>query len=257
MLLDLRRSRYLSLGASGARALSQRVIGWPSMEALNQLDATQPVDTTDRDQASTAALGAALRRLLELDLLTDVDEEAMSGPAEEASAPISLPQACRCLESEADFCEPRIRATDALRSLHAAVQAHWWLRKLSLERIAARVDARRGGAKAERATNSRTGLAGHRSGGGAGSEISSDAASLHIAALKFERLRPFALTARDQCLRDSLALMSFLASMGLRARWIIGVRTRPFGAHSWVQIGDLVLNDHHEHVRAYQPILVV
>jgi hypothetical protein len=35
------------------------------------------------------------------------------------------------------------------------------------------------------------------------------------------------------------------------------VTTRPFGAHSWVQDGTMVLNDQHEHVRGFRPILVV
>lgn len=73
----------------------------------------------------------------------------------------------------------------------------------------------------------------------------------------FEALRPLLFTARDKCLYDSLALVTFLAGEGLAARWVIGVKTRPFAAHSWVQVGTTVLNDLHEHVRSYKPILVV
>lgn len=71
------------------------------------------------------------------------------------------------------------------------------------------------------------------------------------------RLRPFAFSAHDRCLHDSLALTHFLTAENVFAHWVIGVRTQPFGAHSWVQSGDTVLNDQHEHVRRYQPILVV
>lgn len=71
------------------------------------------------------------------------------------------------------------------------------------------------------------------------------------------RLRPFVFTAHDKCLFDSLTLTRFLASQGMTASWVIGVRTRPFGAHSWVQSGPLVLNDLHEHVSGFTPILIV
>jgi len=70
-------------------------------------------------------------------------------------------------------------------------------------------------------------------------------------------LRPFLYSAHDQCLHDSLTLVGFLARRGLFPSWVIGVRTQPFAAHSWVQAGSIVLNDQHEHVRTYTPILVV
>lgn len=73
----------------------------------------------------------------------------------------------------------------------------------------------------------------------------------------YEALRPFVFTVRDKCLLDSLSLVTFLAKDGLLARWVIGIKTSPFGAHSWVQSGQTVLNDQHEYVRQFHPILVV
>lgn len=73
----------------------------------------------------------------------------------------------------------------------------------------------------------------------------------------FHALRPLLFTARDRCLNDSLALVAFLAREGIASRWVIGVRVQPFGAHAWVQVDGLVLNDLHENVRHYEPILVV
>lgn len=69
--------------------------------------------------------------------------------------------------------------------------------------------------------------------------------------------RPFVLSAHDKCLHESLTLIRFLATEGLFPQWVIGVKTRPFGAHAWVQTGITVLNDQPEHVRHFQPILVV
>jgi len=81
--------------------------------------------------------------------------------------------------------------------------------------------------------------------------------AMKACASAFERLRPLVFTAQEKCLYDSLALMAFLASEGLFPRWIIGVKTGPFGAHAWVQSGHTVLSDQHEYVRRFQPILVV
>jgi len=64
-------------------------------------------------------------------------------------------------------------------------------------------------------------------------------------------------TSRDHCLFDSLALLNFLALDGLSAHWVIGVKVQPFGAHSWLQQGSTVLNDQHDRVRRFTPILVV
>lgn len=251
VLLDLRRSRYLSIGARGTGAMSQRVVGWPSLDAAQALGG---------DQVSPAAIDAAMRRLMELELLTSALADGAAAPALEGHPPTSLPPARRGLESDDDVSLPEVRAVDALRFLRSSVQAHWWLRRYSLESIAKRVDFRRAAIGARRALGTRiSGADLERSPATDASPRRADveASTLRAAALTFERLRPFAFTARDRCLRDSLALMGFLSPLGLNAHWVIGVRTRPFGAHSWVQYGDLVLNDHHEHVRAYQPILIV
>lgn len=84
-----------------------------------------------------------------------------------------------------------------------------------------------------------------------------DPEHLRAAVAAYLRLRPLLFTAHDRCLHDSLTLVRFLATKRLFPRWVIGVRTRPFAAHSWVQSGPTVLNDVHEHARDYTPILVV
>jgi hypothetical protein len=73
----------------------------------------------------------------------------------------------------------------------------------------------------------------------------------------FIYLRPLAYAARNRCLLDSLALAEFLASHGIRATCIIGVRANPFEAHCWVQIGTHVVNETPEMARRYAPILSV
>jgi len=81
--------------------------------------------------------------------------------------------------------------------------------------------------------------------------------SLEDAVNAFHRLRPLVFTSKDRCLHDSLILKLSLASEGIPSTWVVGVRTGPFAAHSWVQSGHFVLNDQREHVCGFQPILVV
>lgn len=73
----------------------------------------------------------------------------------------------------------------------------------------------------------------------------------------FRRLRPFTFTAKDQCLFHALALVKFLSCYQVFPTWVIGVRARPWAAHSWVQEGSLLLDSNPEHVCEYTPILTV
>lgn len=135
---------------------------------------------------------------------------------------------------------PNARAAgwcQSMRLLHSAMVTALWLRNRSLGDIAASLTARR--------TRRAGGLP------------ASGATSIEDAVAMYVRLRSFVFTAHDRCLHDSLALAHFLAGEGLSPTWVVGVRTQPFGAHAWVQHGAVVLNDLHEHVRRFHPILVV
>jgi hypothetical protein len=57
-----------------------------------------------------------------------------------------------------------------------------------------------------------------------------------------------------KCVVRSFLLLRFLQRSGCNAAWIFGVRTWPFGAHCWLQLGDLALDDAPERLQAYQPI---
>ena len=58
------------------------------------------------------------------------------------------------------------------------------------------------------------------------------------------------------CLHRSYMLRRLLARRGFAVDWVFGVRTWPFMAHCWLQIGDTVLADDLDRVRGYTPILV-
>ena len=73
----------------------------------------------------------------------------------------------------------------------------------------------------------------------------------------FRFLTPLLYTAKDRCLFDSLALVEFLAAYKWFPTWTLGVTTRPFRAHSWVQNEALILNDRLETIELYSPILAI
>lgn len=73
----------------------------------------------------------------------------------------------------------------------------------------------------------------------------------------FRILRPFLYSARERCLLHALALARFLRFYDEYPRWVIGVRTRPWAAHSWLQCNGLILNARPDDVCEYTPILVV
>lgn len=60
-----------------------------------------------------------------------------------------------------------------------------------------------------------------------------------------------------KCLIRSFVLLRFLQRSGCRATWVFGVRTWPFGAHCWIQLDDVALDDAPDRLAAYTPILGV
>jgi Transglutaminase-like superfamily len=71
----------------------------------------------------------------------------------------------------------------------------------------------------------------------------------------FQQLYPW-IPFQGRCLFRSLMLLLFLRRRGHDAMWVFGVRTWPFLAHCWLQVGDVVLNDHAEALVSFYPILV-
>ncbi len=72
----------------------------------------------------------------------------------------------------------------------------------------------------------------------------------------FYRVAPWLPISR-KCLVRSFVLLRFLQRSGLNAQWVFGVRTWPFGAHCWLQLDEIVLDDAPERLAAYEPIYVV
>lgn len=217
VLLDLRRSKYLSIGL----AHWERLTG--GEDPAPDDDACQALVIHYRD-------ARLVEPLVRQGLLT----RAPAQRHQLASPPLHLPTGS--LDVQGTMPCSAVSAGRMLGIAGATAWAATALRFRSLQHIAARI--------ARRAVLSDTPHA-------------HDDACLHDAVAAFVALRPFLLTARDRCLHDSIALATCLAGEHVACRWVIGVRSRPFAAHAWVQSGGLVLNDLHENARRYQPILVV
>lgn len=72
----------------------------------------------------------------------------------------------------------------------------------------------------------------------------------------FESIRPWVPFEGD-CLQRSWMLHDRLCKRGVDAAWVFGVRTWPFFAHCWVQVGDVVVGDTLNRVGGFTPIMAV
>jgi len=205
------------MGIAQCGVPADRVDGWPRLP------------DSVRECTTLEAANETLLRLLERGLLTDAPSQQ--------SPHATVEEATSSLNAEDSSSDPGFEARRLLRFLWSAVEASLWMRCRSLHAIATTVQARRNRLQSASAPCSLE--------------------SVKTGTAAYERLRPFAFSAHRNCLHDSLALVAFLAAEGAFPRWVIGVKTRPFGAHSWVQMGTTVLNDQHEMVRQFRPILVV
>ncbi|HEY1129943.1 MAG TPA: lasso peptide biosynthesis B2 protein [Roseateles sp.] len=217
ILLDLRRDKYVGIAGDQQAALSEIIAGWPAEGGASD------------SSSAGCPLESWLHRLAAQHMLSDASTTAPP------CAPLAEP--LESLDIECGVRPPRIGWQRPMNLAWAFTIATYWIKHLSLAEI-----------------ESRIGLLRRPAGSG---DWAASTAHLRDAVSSYTRLRPFVFTVHDQCLRDSLTLLRFLATEGLFAQWVIGVRTRPFAAHSWLQTGHVVLNDVREHVRTYTPILVV
>ncbi len=73
----------------------------------------------------------------------------------------------------------------------------------------------------------------------------------------YGRLRPLLYTRKDACLLHALSVLEFLAHYRIFPDLVIGVRTRPFRAHCWLQHNGLALTDTPLHLSRLTPIVLI
>lgn len=217
VFLDLRSDKYLGLGGTQANALSRVVQGWPvnPMHSAELGAEVCPVDVADQ--------------LVAEGLLTRDAEVGKN------ATPIML--ADRSLVALGEDVEPlpRIRSADVARVLAALASTTYLLRTQSMVKVVRHLTVETEALAARAA------------------EFDPSRAADLISV--FRRLRMYTFTASSNCLFNALTLRRFLASNGILARWVVGVRTNPFGAHSWVQLHHYVMDSNPEELSFFTPIL--
>ncbi|WP_122464970.1 lasso peptide biosynthesis B2 protein [Brevundimonas lutea] len=72
----------------------------------------------------------------------------------------------------------------------------------------------------------------------------------------YQGMLPF-ITPQGECLWRARLLGAALARSGVKADWVFGVKTWPFAAHCWLQIGPYALDDDPDRIGLYTPIMAV
>jgi hypothetical protein len=224
VILDVKRNRYLGLRREQTELLADAVAGWPAPPWRRGLCG----DRRARFEAETA--------MCELLVADDVLERTQAGDA----------RVVRVLKdmrgewiSVGDELEVHGRVTP--RHIAHFLAAFCWARySLAWRPFSVVVEQVR--ARKMRAAGRLQGC-----------DIGRLAAVVDV----FRRLRPFVFAAEGRCLLHALTLMRFLSHYQYYADWVIGVRTQPWGAHSWVQWDRYLLDSNPEKVCGYTPIMMV
>jgi hypothetical protein len=224
VLLDLKRDKYLGLGRMETEWVASAVNTWPK-PAWDELENRKPPDAGDVQKL--------LALLTDAGILTRNAEDGVSAGRRTV---IDMQKEWVSIGDEIEV-ESTVTAAHVVNFAKAFAEARLSLALRSFEATVERVRVR----KAAR-----------------GREIEG-CHVLQVAAMVdvFRRLRTFVFAAEGRCLLHALTLVNFLARCDFYPEWVIGVSTQPWGAHSWVQWGDFLLDTNPEKVCQFTPILVV
>ena len=225
VILDVRRDKYLGLGREETELLADAVPGWPA-----------PVWQRSLCSATSASIKA--ENALCESLVADGVLERIAA-CKDARAVLALKDMRGEWISIGDELEVRGRVT--LRHVVNFLSAYLWVR-FSLARRPFSSVVQEVTARKMRAVSDICGF-----------DINRLAAQVDV----FRRLRPFVFAAEGRCLLHALTLIRFLSHYQLHPEWVVGVATQPWGAHSWVQWGNYLLDSNPEKVCGYTPIMMV
>ncbi len=221
VLLDLRRNRYFGVGRKETKVLSSLTENWQTTSSSTAMLDGEPLPLEDAARIADKLVQAGL-------LSNDASEPAAFTPTE-----IDLNSLLTSVGHEVDR-KSAIRLRNIVDFLRACTWARRSVRSRTLYVVAEEIGRKKNQA---------------------GAPFDADRA-IELVGI-FRRLRPHTFAARDQCLFHALALVKFLANYNVYPTWVIGVRTKPWAAHSWVQQGTLLLDASPEQVCDYTPILAI
>lgn len=227
--LDTRHDEYLGFTTEDAQVLTGTVTDWPQCPTRLLPGGMSAPDSPQKE----SAVPPIADQLCDRQLITPY---AWRG---KPATPARIPHPHSIVH--ADFVDtwPKVNANHIVNVLRACVWAAASLRWRGLEYVIEHARHR----KRTRANAART-----------NNPMNPSSSDL---VLIYQQVRTFVFTARDRCLLDSLALTDLLATYGYYPSWIIAVRTKPFGAHSWVQDGNTVLNSPLATALEFTPIVVI
>jgi len=220
--LDLKRDKFLGVSANEMSTLARLVHGWPIKS-----------DSTDTHPLAAARDDVeAAETYIQQGLLT---RDPKSG---RSAQPVSLTEEQTLLSlGETQEYAGHIRPRHVLTFLIACSQAGWALQFRSLAYAVRSVQLQKARASSQ--------------------QLNFNEEHCANLVMIFRRLRSLLFTTQDKCLFHALSLVNFLAMYHQFPKWVIGVQEAPFGAHSWVQHGQFVLDSSPESVCFYTPILAV
>ena len=219
MILDLLSGNYIGVDAEYVPKLREQVRNWPSAEGPD----CQPGNPSKQE------LRSLISSLIQRGIL--VTHAIPQRPCYPLTCLMELRSGPRTTDL------PQIMLRDVVDFSVAWLKALISTRDTKLAALFHRIDR------------------GQRRVAGADRTVSLD----EVAALmnRFFRIRLWCYTAVRQCLFDSAVLAHFLTRKHIPCNLVIGVSTKPFAAHAWVQFGTFVLNDTVEHVQVFKPIVQV
>jgi Transglutaminase-like superfamily len=226
VVLDLKRNKYLGLAKAPTEILAATVHDWPVPSWRRVLE--------DENQIKGGVCSSMLQRGL------IVEEGSLERPPcadiHSASVRIDMRAPFVSIGDELEV-TASIRAQHVLRFARSYIWAVGAMRPGALEATVAAVRARKG----------------------SGLESGAQWDLLRIINLVavFRHLRPYVFGPEGRCLLHALTLVKFLSAHDVYPEWVIGVATQPWGAHSWVQWGNYLLDTNPEKVCRFTPILVV
>lgn len=220
IFLDLSRDRYFSIPKSALLPLTPHIHGW-NISTLPPRSAGETIAPESSDLAEFLLRQNVLRA-------DSVGGKAATQPV----VPVAATDARAILDTDnqRSSCSPA-----PFRVLRCLCHAQFQLKVYPLRRVIASVARRK--------------AAGSRA-------LSASQSTVLSLTASFARYRPY-FPHNIVCLLDSLALIHFLADHGVYPEWVFGVREDPFYAHCWVQAGTVTLNDFHDRIVTYTPILAI
>jgi hypothetical protein len=224
VILDLFKNEYLGVGQEERQLVAHVIPDWPALPPSETMTQTKAFS---RDEALRAANQLKAAGILNRHAAPETIIESLS---------VSVDGDIFSLRDEADT-RSALHARDVVQFAAAYAYAKIGLRFRALHEVVREIRNTKRAIAASCPPPTREQL---------GAAIGA-----------FRGIRPYVFAAKGQCLVHALALMRFLLQRHLAATWVIGVRTSPWGAHTWVQYENLILDSDPERVVEFTPILAI